>query len=103
MERLRIDLDGVPLADERGRVTAIFRYRMRDGLLLNLPESIDVLVPWASLARSDLDLRTGSVRLEFTEEGRRAHRWLSGARVLAGEWTDRGELTEVPKGSPSQR
>jgi len=96
VERLRIDMDGVPLADEGGRVTAIFRFRTRDGILLNLPESIDVLVPWTQLTSASLDLRTGGIRLEFTQEGSQKLGWLSGARVLVGEWTDRGELISAP-------
>lgn len=98
MERLRVDLDGVPLHDERGRVTAIFRFRTRDGLMLNLPESVDVLVPWAAIASADLALRTGRLRLEFTSAGARDLRWLSGAKVLTGEWTDRADLGEAPEG-----
>lgn len=96
MQRLRIDLDGVPLADENGRVTAIFRFRTRDGIILNLPESIDVTVPWSALASAELDLCNGRIRLRFTPEARRELRWLSGAETLAGEWTDRGELTHAP-------
>lgn len=92
MQRLRVDLDGVPLCDESGRVTAVFRFRTREGLVLNLPESVDVLVPWGAIAIADLELRTGRLRLEFTPSGTRALRWLSGAQVLVGEWTDRADL-----------
>jgi hypothetical protein len=96
MQRLRIDLDGVPLSDENGRVTAVFRYRTRDALILNLPESIDVRVPWSLLESADLDLRTGRLRLAFTEAALRELRWLSGHRILQGEWLDRGEIVHPP-------
>jgi hypothetical protein len=94
---LRLDLDGVPLADENGRVTALFRFRTRDGLILKLPESVDVFVPWALVIRADLDLRTRRLELAFTPDGTRELRWLSGARALSGEWTDRGEIEGAPR------
>ena len=97
MNRLRVDLDGVPLQDENGRVTAVFRFRTQAGLVLNLPESVDVLVPWDAIASADVELRAGRVRLEFTPPGVRALRWLSGAQVLVGEWTDRADLDEAPR------
>lgn len=96
MHHLRIDLDGVPLCDENGRVTAVFRFRTREGLVLNLPESVDVLVPWTALATAELELRSGRLRLEFTPSGTRSLRWLSGSQVLIGEWTDRANLAGPP-------
>src|SRR5262245_51140109 len=53
---IRIDLDGVPLDDEDGRTTAIFRFRTTAGLVLALPESVDVTVPFTDLAEASLDL-----------------------------------------------
>jgi hypothetical protein len=94
--RMRIDLDGVPLDDEDGRTTAIFRYRTTAGLVLSLPESADVRVPLIDLAEAALDLVTGEVRLRFTDEAAPRHPWLGRARRLVGLWTDRALLTAPP-------
>jgi len=94
---IRIDLDGVPLDDEDGRTTAIFRYRTVDGVLLGLPESVDVMVPFSDLTEATLDLVTGTVRLRFHDDAAPRHRWLGPARVLAGLWTDRRLLTRALK------
>ena len=51
---IRIDLDGVPLDDEDGRTTAIFRFRTTQGLLLLLPESVEVTVPFSDLDEASL-------------------------------------------------
>ena len=56
MERMRIDLDGVPLHDGNGRVTCLFRYRTVEGLVLRLPESVDVTIPWEHVREASLDL-----------------------------------------------
>ena len=94
---IRIDLDGVALDDEDGRTTAIFRFRTTSGLLLSLPESADVMVPFGDLAEASLDLASGKVRVRFTDEAGPRHRWLGRARTLLGTWTDRQVLTQPPK------
>ena len=90
-ERPRIDLDGVSLADEQNphMVVAIFRYRTTDGLILLIPESAEVLVPWAEVERADLDLRSGFLRLGLSASYVAGQNWLRGARLLTGQWTDR--------------
>jgi hypothetical protein len=93
---IRIDLSGVPLDDEDGRTTAIFRYRTTAGLLLALPESVDVLVPFADLVEASLDLASGMVRLRFADDAAARHAWLGRARRLIGVWTDRQLLTRPP-------
>jgi hypothetical protein len=97
MAQMRIDLDGVPLDDEDGRTTALFRFRTTAGLVLALPESVDVTVPLADLAEASLDLLTGSVIVRFAEAAAPRHRWLGRARRLAGTWTDRTLLTRAPR------
>jgi hypothetical protein len=91
--RPRIDLDGVSLADEARApspmVVAIFRYRTAEGLVLLVPESAEVLVPFAEIEESRLDLATGAVRLVFRPGYVERQGWLRGARVLVGTWTDR--------------
>jgi hypothetical protein len=97
MPRMRIDLDGVPLDDEDGRTTAIFRFRTTGGLVLALPESVEVTVPFADLAEASLDLLAAEVRVRFTDEAGRRHRWLGAARTLRGAWTDRALLEAPPR------
>ena len=89
--RPRIDLDGVALHDEKNAdmVVAIFRYRTTDGLVLLIPESADVVVPWAEVEAARLDLQTGALSVAFAERYSREQNWLRGARVLVGEWLDR--------------
>ena len=89
--RPRIDLEGVHLQDERNAymVVAIFRYRTTDGLLLLIPESADVLVPWENVTAAELDLVTGRVRVSFKPAYVASQNWLRGAVTLVGEWTDR--------------
>jgi hypothetical protein len=94
---IRIDLDGVPLDDEDGRTTAIFRYRTTAGLVLSLPESVDVTVPFADLAEASLDLMNGVVHVRFDDAASRRHPWLGRARRLVGTWTDRQLLTRPPR------
>ena len=94
---IRIDLEGVTLDDEDGRTTAIFRFRTTSGLLLSLPESADVTVPFSDLAEASLDLAQGKVKLRFTDEAAPRHPWLGRSRTLLGEWTDRQLLTQPPK------
>ena len=91
---VRIDLHGVPLDDEDGRTTAIFLYRTTAGLVLSLPESVDVTVGWADLSEARLDLMSGEVRVAFRDPAR--YPWLGRARILTGRWTDRALLTEPP-------
>jgi hypothetical protein len=96
MGRMRFDLDGIPLDDEDGRTTAILRFRTTRGLVLALPESVDVTLPWGDLARATVDLAKGRIVLEVAEAACTRHPWLGGARVLAGVWTDRELLREPP-------
>jgi hypothetical protein len=90
-ERPRIDLDGVSLTDEQNphMVVAIFRYRTTDGLILLIPESAEVTVPWDQIEGADLDLRSGALRVRLAEGYVRSQNWLRGARQLSGRWTDR--------------
>jgi hypothetical protein len=89
--RPRIDLDGVSLADEKRppMVVAIFRYRTAEGLVLLVPESADVLVPWEQVEETVLDLKAGTVRVVLRESYVERQNWLRGARALVGSWTDR--------------
>jgi hypothetical protein len=95
MGRLRFDLDGIPLDDEEGRTTAILRFRTTAGLVLALPESVDVTVPWGDLDEAAVDLVRARVTVRFAEAARARYRWLGAARVLVGRWTDR-QLLEAP-------
>lgn len=91
MSRPRIDLEGVALADERfpHQVVAIFRYRTTEGLVLLIPESADVVVPWEHVLDAELDLKSGRIRLELEYNWSGDQNWLRGARVLTGQWLDR--------------
>src|SRR5258706_15159708 len=93
---LRIDLDGIPLDDEDGHTCAIMRFRTTRGMVLALPESVEVTVPWGDFERADIDLVRGRVTLAIAHEARQRHRWLGASRVLCGKWTDREELTAPP-------
>ncbi|MGZ3406557.1 MAG: hypothetical protein ACXVAN_08965 [Polyangia bacterium] len=97
MPRLRFDLDGIPLDDEEGRTTAILRFRTTAGLVLALPESVDVTVPWGDLAEASVDLSRGRVTVRFAEAAQPRYRWLGAARVLTGAWTDRAVLEAPPR------
>jgi len=88
-ERFRLDLDGVDLKDANGRVVCILRWRTVHGLVLRLPESTDVTVPYRLLSEAALDLVQGTVRLKFHAEARRELPWLQSWTELSGEWTDR--------------
>jgi hypothetical protein len=94
--RLRFDLDGIPLDDEDGRTTAIVRFRTTAGLVLALPESVDVTVPWGDLEAAAIDLKTGQIAVTFAEAARAKHRWLGHSRKLRGVWTDREKLDAPP-------
>jgi hypothetical protein len=98
MTRLRFDLDGIPLDDEEGRTTAILRFRTTAGLVLALPESVDVIVPWADVAEAAVDLVRGRVRVRFVDGATARYRWLGAARELSGAWTDREVLEAPPRG-----
>lgn len=95
MARLRFDLDGIPLDDDEGRTTAILRYRTTAGLVLALPESVDVTVPWSDVAEASVDLQHGRVIVRFVDGAGARHRWLGAARTLRGAWTDR-QLLDAP-------
>lgn len=97
MARLRFDLDGIPLDDEEGRTTAILRFRTTVGLVLALPESVDVTVPWADLDDASVDLSRGRITVRFADTARARYRWLGAARVLSGAWTDRQVLEAPPR------
>jgi hypothetical protein len=89
--RPRIDLDGVTLSDPDGpsAAVAIFRHRTVEGLVLSMPESADILVPWKDVAGADLSLVSGRLRLSFTSEFAESANWLGGLRTLEGRWIDR--------------
>jgi hypothetical protein len=92
---MRMDLEGVALKDPSGRVLCVFRYRTTAGILVNLPESVDVTIPWGVIDDAQVDLKSGQVRIRFNRtEGR--PRWLEDVDVVEGTWTDRGLLTGVP-------
>jgi len=81
-------------------VIAIFRYRTTDGLVLLIPESADVVVPWKSVKRANLDLSSGDLRVELDEGYVRGENWLRGATALVGRWMDRYVRTrETESGS----
>ncbi len=96
MAPMRFDFDGIPLDDEDGRTTAILRFRTTRGLVVQLPESVDVTIPWADLEVASIDLIKARVVLRVTNGARAQHRWLGSAQVLTGSWTDRELLKEPP-------
>jgi redox-sensitive bicupin YhaK (pirin superfamily) len=93
-KRPRIDLDGVTLSDPEGpaAAVAIFRYRTVEGLVLSMPESADIVVPWSDVEAADLSLAHGKLTVAFTERFASAANWLGGVRKLEGRWTDRVTL-----------
>jgi hypothetical protein len=97
MARLRFDLDGIPLDDEDGRTTAILRFRTTAGLVLALPESVDVTIPWSDIAAAAVDLVAGTVTLRFVAGAGARYRWLGAAQVLRGPWMDREQLETAPR------
>ena len=101
MTRPRIDLDGVSLIDEAAppMVVAVFRYRTVEGLVLLVPESADVLVPWEHVLASSVDLKTGGVAIELSPSYVERQSWLRGARRLVGTWTDRVVLRREETGA----
>jgi hypothetical protein len=96
-ERFRLDLDGVALKDGNGRVVCILRWRTVQGLVLRLPESTDVLVPWRLLAEATIDLGAGTARLRFAPNARQELPWIQSWTELNGEWTDRQLLDAPPR------
>lgn len=92
--RPRIDLDGVALAAEGGdgQVIALLRRRTRDGIVLQVPESAEVLVSWADVERAGVDLATGRVTVRLGPAVVARCAWLRGAARLSGTWVDRLEL-----------
>ncbi|MBI4850355.1 MAG: hypothetical protein HY819_00875 [Acidobacteria bacterium] len=97
MQRMRIDLEGVALKNPQGRVMCIFRFRTTDGLVLAIPESVDVIVPWSAIKEAILDLTTGQIKLSFHSKSDSRPRWLGEVDIVEGEWTDRQILLEVPR------
>ncbi len=97
-ERPRIDLDGVALSAEGGggATVALLRHRTRAGLVLQVPESADVLVPWGQVEEATVDLRSGRVRLTLAGDLVAASAWLRGVHTLVGCWVDRVELEAPP-------
>lgn len=97
MQKMRIDLEGVALKSPQGRVMCIFRFRTTEGLVLAIPESVDVTVPWSAIKEAILDLVTGQIKLSFHSEVVSRPRWLGEVDTVEGEWTDRQILSEPPK------
>ena len=93
--RPRIDLDGVALYDgnrdpERNQmVICVFRKRTRQGLVLLVPESAEVLVSWEHIRSAEVDLASAEVRVELAPDYVDREHWLRQATHLAGSWTDR--------------
>jgi hypothetical protein len=96
-ERFRLDLDGVDLKDPKGRVVCILRWRTLQGLVLRLPESTDVIVPWRLIESASLDLSEGAVRVRFVPTAGSELSWLKPWSELQGEWTDLRRLEAPPK------
>jgi hypothetical protein len=93
--RPRIDLDGVALVDADkpgGNVLAVFRLRTSQGLLLLMPESGEMLVPWSAVAGAELDLAAGLLRVRLVREYAEREAWARGAERLVGRWLDRVTL-----------
>jgi hypothetical protein len=101
MARPRIDLDGISLVDEAAppMVVAIVRYRTVAGLVLLVPESADVLVPWEHIEDARIELKSGRLLLELAPEYVARQSWLRGARRLVGTWTDRFLLGAAEAGA----
>lgn len=95
-DRYRLDLDGVDLRDRRGRVVCIVRLRTRQGLVLRLPESTDVTVPWSLVQEARLDLVHGRMVVRFAPAAAAALSWLQAETELSGDWTDRCDLDGPP-------
>lgn len=98
-ERPRIDLDGVALVDVANphMIVAIFRYRTTAGLILLIPESAEVLVPWDKVEAASLDLTAGELHLRLAPAYVDGENWLRGARELHGRWLDRHVMPNPPR------
>ncbi len=96
MQRMRIDLEGVPLKSYQGRVMCLFRFRTTEGLVLAIPESVDVTVAWSAIKEAVLDLVTGQIKICFHSDATTRPRWLGEVDTVEGEWTDRQILSEPP-------
>ena len=93
--RPRIDLDGLTLLDASkplSQVIAILRYRTTQGLVMLVPESADVLVPWEHIEQAKVDLELGTVEIRLNADFVAKENWLRGANDLKGEWMDRVQL-----------
>jgi hypothetical protein len=91
-QRPRIDLDGVALVDpERpgSNVIAVFRHRTTEGLVILMPESGELVVPWAVVQSAALDLASGALRIDLDPRYTAQEVWLRGAKSLTGRWLDR--------------
>jgi hypothetical protein len=90
-QRPRIDLDGVTLHDANNPYMplAVFRFRTTEGLVLLVPESADVIVPFSVIENAELDLKKGELRIRLAESYVAKESWLRGAQELTGEWLDR--------------
>jgi hypothetical protein len=101
MTRPRIDLDGVSLVDVTSppMVIAIVRYRTVEGLVLLVPESADVLVPWEHVEEATVDLKAGRVTIAFAPAYVERQSWLRGARRLEGAWIDRLVMSHADVGA----
>jgi hypothetical protein len=90
-QRPRIDLDGVTLHDPNNPYMplAVFRFRTTDGLMLLVPESADVIVPFADIESAALDLIKGELRIQLSASYVAKESWVRGSRVLVGDWLDR--------------
>jgi hypothetical protein len=93
----RLDLDGVDLKDGNGRVVLILRWRTVQGLVVRLPESTDLLVPWRLISDARLDLAEGTMRVRFIPGAKKELSWLGSWEELNGEWTDRKVLEAPPR------
>src|SRR5262245_53693980 len=96
-ERFRLDLDGVELKDGNGRVVCILRWRTVQGLVIRLPEGVDITVPWRLVAEASLDLQAGSARVRFAPGAARELTGLQTWSELAGQWIDRADLEAPPR------
>lgn len=93
-QRPRIDLDGVSLSDPDDPLMPLvaFRFRTKEGLLFQIPESGELLVAWTNIESANLDLGQGRLQIAFRPQFAASQPWLRGTRVIAGDWLDRYQL-----------
>ena len=102
--RPRIDLDGVAMYDatrdasRNQMVICVFRKRTRQGLVLLVPESAEVLVPWDQVVAAQVDLGSAEVKIELEADYVAKEHWLRQATHLVGSWTDRVVLDMMVTG-----